>query len=1199
MSNQLLTLMFTQAWQIALLAIVVAIVTRTITKNRPHLAHAMWILVLIKCVTPPIWGHSLGVFSQLQTRWASDEQLTNPASTLRERDPADAHLSEAVERAPDGIEQSLNSADTWEGAEADEETSVAIFPAGDHPEVTLAVDESAASAPAEAPRPGFYSWPATVLFCLVVGACVTLSLMIARCVNCLRSIYRHRTTEFDEPLRQRLQDLAKKLRIRRVPRIIVSDVLFGPAVLGLWRHTIVLPRCLLKTSRSSLPGRTFAEGEPARSESKNAGLPVDTACTQVAASREVLPGREDLLFLDPILAHELLHIRRGDLTTGALQALVQSLWWFHPAVWLCNRWLSREAERCCDEQVIAELGCSPAQYARSLLSVIESKHALQPIPVFPGMKPVEITSQRMERIMSLRNGLKKQTPLWCWLAVAALAIVVLPGAVATPTLDETKSVTEVEQPEVQKVEDSADAIRLNEDFVVTVDVKPDAVVAYVNEKPVRLEDVIPSGFILNSPDHPKFVSPQKLPMMIQSMLRKRLPNILYGELVMQHFAATVPKEQQAMVCESLKPEFRNVVKNIKASEDRESDEQLSERLAQEHLSLDVLEHNFIRMQVVSGYVQTLPADSPLRAREKIVETVRSMIDDWMSIRCDISLDENFVLSRTIPIVENAVIAHVNGQAVTVKSVLENTSTGILLKHIPEMDELDRRRLVAEAIEHSLPEYVFQEIILQHFDAHLTPWEARRLADAEAERNAELFKMLPEMLSKSKTLKNQEQLLSDALISFADTQNRDGGVLSDLFRDARVSRLIGDPPSRQLLGVRQVVQERCHALLLEARLRSDVSLRFDDRDLTDVLRTIATDYWVNIAVKTRHVETGDDGMFRKNMKVTYQCENEPLGEALTAMLEPLGLKVWLNAETVMIGMAKEPGAADPVEKLHLRSYNVADLVSPIRQTPIATNNAASAVPAEPSPAPLQPVALTTESAAAVEWDFAPLVELIKTSIEPESWENGRGAVLSVDRKTISFVVKQTDEAHDAIAKLLSQLRKSTDSIPITAHLLRITKDSQSKDLEERCSLHPLSDGHRWALMTPSRSEDVALFLLHETVEVLSSPRILTISGQAALMEVSSLVEGQSTGFRVSANPYLIADTFVIRLSHSVTIGELAKESPGAVHESLVGSGQTLVLLIEQAGTNEATPDRYVVLLTPEHLTEEEADRKQPNEESLRK
>ena len=1191
MSNQLLTLMCTQAWQIALLAIVVAIVTRTIAKNRPHLAHAMWILVLIKCVTPPIWGHPLGLFSRLQAA-ISTEQI--PVAS----DATSENMPQAAEPASSLVRPSLESELHVTGNMASDKATTPGLPTTESPAVTVpAVDmsEVTATESVEGLRGLSYSWPAILLSCVTAGAFVTLSLMIVRCVQCLRSIHRHRITEFDAMLIERVQDLSHKLRLRRAPRVIVSDVLFGPAVLGLLRHTIVLPRCLLQTSRSFLPERIFAEGEPARRASKNAGLPVDTACTQVAASREVLPGRQDqpkplpgrqeLQFLDPILAHELLHIRRGDLTTGALQALVQSLWWFHPAVWFCNRWLSREAERCCDEQVIAELGCSPAQYARSLLSVIECKHQLQPIPVFPGMKPVEITTQRMERIMSLRNGLKKQTPLWCWLAVAALAIIVLPGAVAKSQSDETTSDAKAEQPEVQTPGDSAAAIRLNEDFVVTVDVKPDAVVAYVNEKPVRLEDVIPSGFILNSPDHPKFVSPQKLPMMIQSMLRKQLPNVLYGELVMQHFAANVQQEQQAMVCESLKPEFRNILKSIKSAEGCESDAQLSERLAQEYVSIDTLEQNYIRMQVVSGYVQTLPADSPLRAKEQIVESLGSMFEAWMQIRQDISLDENFVLSRTIPIVENAVIAYVNGQAVTVKSVLENTSTGILLKHIPEMDELDRRRLVAQAIEHSLPEYVFQEIILHHFDARLTPWEARRLADAEAERNAELFKMLPEMLSKSKTLKNQEQLLSDALISFADTQNRDGGVLSDLFRDARVSRLIGDPPSRQLLGVRQVVQERCHALLLEARLRSDVSLRFDDRDLTDVVRTIATDYRVNIAVKTRPVENGDDEMFRKNIKVTYQCENEPLGEALTAMLEPLGLKVCLNAETVMIGMAKEPNAADPVEKLHLRSYNVADLVSPIRQTPIATNNAASAVPAEPSPAPLQPVALTTESAAAVEWDFAPLVELIKTSIEPESWDAGIGAV-GENGESISLVIQQTPAGHEAIARLLSQLRKSYDSVQINCRLLKIATDAQLKGLEDKCSLHSLSDDQRWALLTKSRGEAIQKFLADEKVETLSCPTIMTISGQPALVQVATTDGAALTGFQLSANPHLIADSSVIRLSHSVTVGELAKDTQAAAHESLVGSGQTLLLVIEQPGKVDGQQDRFVVMMTPEHLKEEE-------------
>ena len=55
-------LLITQTWQIAALAIVVAVVAKLAAKNRPHLAHALWVLVLIKCVTPPVWGHSLGVF---------------------------------------------------------------------------------------------------------------------------------------------------------------------------------------------------------------------------------------------------------------------------------------------------------------------------------------------------------------------------------------------------------------------------------------------------------------------------------------------------------------------------------------------------------------------------------------------------------------------------------------------------------------------------------------------------------------------------------------------------------------------------------------------------------------------------------------------------------------------------------------------------------------------------------------------------------------------------------------------------------------------------------------------------------------------------------------------------------------------------------------------------------------------------------
>ena len=140
--------------------------------------------------------------------------------------------------------------------------------------------------------------------------------------------------------------------------------------------------------------------------------------------------------LEPILAHELIHVRRGDLWLGLLQAVAKALWWFHPLVWLAARQCSREAERCCDEEVIGSLGCDPARYARSLLEILELKRTLQMVPAFPGMKPVDVTSQRLERIMQLRQGCRERTPWWCWMILMLSAAVTLPGAALLVADDE-------------------------------------------------------------------------------------------------------------------------------------------------------------------------------------------------------------------------------------------------------------------------------------------------------------------------------------------------------------------------------------------------------------------------------------------------------------------------------------------------------------------------------------------------------------------------------------------------------------------------------------------------------------------------------------------------------------------------------------------------------------------------------------------
>ncbi|MBC7967531.1 MAG: M56 family metallopeptidase, partial [Fuerstia sp.] len=473
MNEHAFRLLIIQAWQITALATVVAVVVKVAAKNRPHLAHALWVLVLIKCVTPPLWGHSLGVFSQLQARLVPNESaalpdvIDPPASvpvaivetlmSAPEIDVPDSEHGQLETYEPDDLfpmadtESPLDASFVWDGGtdiERSESQSLSIEgdASGLPPEEFEANIANAGPALPIERVESDASWlrPGWLLPSgLVAGAIVTLFIMVFRCLRCLRLIHRHRTTEFDDQLHARIQHLSGQLRIRRIPQIIVSDVLFGPAVLGLLRHTIILPRCLLTSVETLMD----AESGKRKAESRDAEQHTTTACNS-PLSAVGFP----LSFLDPILAHELLHIRRGDLRTGTLQAIVQSLWWFHPAVWLSNRWLSREAERCCDEQVIAELGCSPAQYARSLLSVIECKHQLQPIPVFPGMKPVEITSQRMERIMSLKNGLKKRTPLWCWVMFIALAFLVLPGAVATSTPDENPPVTTTSSDDTESIE---------------------------------------------------------------------------------------------------------------------------------------------------------------------------------------------------------------------------------------------------------------------------------------------------------------------------------------------------------------------------------------------------------------------------------------------------------------------------------------------------------------------------------------------------------------------------------------------------------------------------------------------------------------------------------------------------------------------------------------------------------------------------
>ena len=69
--------------------------------------------------------------------------------------------------------------------------------------------------------------------------------------------------------------------------------------------------------------------------------------------------------LELILAHELAHIRRRDYLVNLLQTAVETLLFYHPAVWWVSHRMRIEREHCCDDLAVAA-GGDAARYARAL-----------------------------------------------------------------------------------------------------------------------------------------------------------------------------------------------------------------------------------------------------------------------------------------------------------------------------------------------------------------------------------------------------------------------------------------------------------------------------------------------------------------------------------------------------------------------------------------------------------------------------------------------------------------------------------------------------------------------------------------------------------------------------------------------------------------------------------------------------------------
>lgn len=200
-------------------------------------------------------------------------------------------------------------------------------------EEPAAIAQPTTIAPSEAKSAGLaeYAFATATRYSLVLVALWALGVvvLIARLIHGLLTVRRisSTATEIENGAwRAALHEVADRLDMEELPRLVVSNAVRVPFACGFRQPTIVLP----------------AE-----------------AMSWTDQRRRV------------VLLHELAHIQRRDMFGQLLSRLACVMYWFHPLVWLAAGHLRAESERACDDLAIRS-GAKASDYAQHLLDIVTS-----------------------------------------------------------------------------------------------------------------------------------------------------------------------------------------------------------------------------------------------------------------------------------------------------------------------------------------------------------------------------------------------------------------------------------------------------------------------------------------------------------------------------------------------------------------------------------------------------------------------------------------------------------------------------------------------------------------------------------------------------------------------------------------------------------------------------------------------------------
>jgi beta-lactamase regulating signal transducer with metallopeptidase domain len=179
-----------------------------------------------------------------------------------------------------------------------------------------------------------------------------------------------------------VRDLSGQVGVRRETVVLSSRSVRGPVVVGVTHPAVVLP--------------------------------------------EHIAEKYPLDMLEPLIIHELAHIRQRDHLFHAFQHLAGIALFFHPLYWLICRRLDAERERSCDDFVVRITG-SPRRYALCLSEMAE--HLTGHRFSSTRNRPLTDTEQRVEDLVSNKSvSPRPSTAALTALAVGAMLVTLFVSA---------------------------------------------------------------------------------------------------------------------------------------------------------------------------------------------------------------------------------------------------------------------------------------------------------------------------------------------------------------------------------------------------------------------------------------------------------------------------------------------------------------------------------------------------------------------------------------------------------------------------------------------------------------------------------------------------------------------------------------------------------------------------------------------------